>query len=217
MRRNLKLQKLITRQHILDFSKSGASVYYIAPKTTITPLAADTAKDLGIRFEPAKQDSSDDWLKEKFINVYPARVVAVASDHGGFALKQELVTYLRSQEYIAHDLGPANDRPCDYPDYAFKVAGAVAEGKADRGIMIDSIGIGSAMAANRVPGILAAKCNNIMEAHSAREHNYANVLTLGAKIIGVDMAKEITRIFLETPGGAERHVKRIKKILRYQS
>lgn len=211
------MKKLITRQHIVDFSKSGASVYYIAPQSTITPLAADTAKDLGVRFEPARQDSKDDWSEEKFINIYPVRVVAIASDHGGFSMKQELVTYLRSLEYIAHDLGPANDRSCDYPDYAFKVARAVAEGKADRGIMIDSVGIGSAMAANRVPGILAAKCNNTMEARSAREHNYANVLTLGAKIIGIEMSKEITRIFLETPGGVERHVKRIKKILQQQS
>ena len=124
-----------------------------------------------------------------------------------------LLPYLRKLGYIAHDLGPASDTACDYPDFAFKVAEAVAAEKADKGIMIDSVGIGSAMAANRVPGVLAAKCNNAFEAASAREHNYANVLTLGAKIIGSEMAKSIVKTFLETAGGADRHKKRIKKIL----
>ena len=86
-------------------------------------------------------------------------------------------------------------------------------GEADCGIMIDSVGIGSAMAANRVKGVLAAKCNNAFEARSAREHNYANVLTLGSKMIGIEIIKDIVSAFLNTKGGAERHQKRIKKIL----
>ena len=131
-------------------------------------------------------------------------------------MKEELKSYLRNMEYIVHDFGPMSSDPCDYPDYAIEVAQAVACGKVDRGIMIDSVGIGSAMAANKVKGVLAAKCNNSFEAHSCREHNYANVLTLGAKIIGIEIAKEIVKIFLETSGGAKRHQDRIQKILDYE-
>jgi ribose 5-phosphate isomerase B len=93
----------------------------------------------------------------------------------------------------------------------------VAGGKADCGIIIDSVGVGSAIAANKVPGILAAKCNNSAEAKSAREHNYANVLTLGSKIIGITNAQDIVLSFLNTKGGEERHQKRIAKILNYEN
>jgi ribose 5-phosphate isomerase B len=205
-------RKLITERDVLRVS-DGSRIVYTGKGSIITPAARDAARKYGVSFEPAPVDKSEVLeIKE----VFPVKVIAIASDHGGFELKEILVPYLRSLGFITHDLGPANDKPCDYPEFAIKVAETVASGKADRGIMIDSVGIGSAMAANRVKGILAAKCNNGFEARSAREHNYANVLTLGAKIIGVEIAKEIVKIFMETPGGEERHQKRALQILAYK-
>lgn len=203
------MKKVISAEQVRRAAKS-AKVVLLEPGMIISPLAVDLAKELGVRFEKNQSHIPD---SQTFKDVFPVKVVAIASDHGGFEMKNMLLPYLRKLGYITHDLGPASDTACDYPDFAFKVADAVASAKADKGIMIDSVGIGSAMAANRVPGVLAAKCNNTFEAASAREHNYANVLTLGAKIIGSEIAKSIVKTFLETPGGAERHQKRIKKIL----
>ncbi len=180
--------------------------------TIVTPYARDRAKELQVALVKTSEKSGTGQLSSS-----ETQTVALGADHGGFALKEELKQFLREKGYTIIDVGTNDDSPCDYPDFAFKVAQTVARGQADRGIMIDSVGIGSAMAANRVPGILAAKCNNVVEAKSAREHNYANVLTLGAKIIGSQMAREIVQAFLTTPGGAERHQKRVNKILNYSS
>jgi len=200
-----------------DVRKAARDTKYILidDRTVITPAAADLAKEKGVVFEKVKQTDAESLLMEQGANLAPVRTIAIGSDHGGFAMKKELIPYIEMLGYKVHDLGPANDQACDYPDYAFKVAEMVSNGKVDRGIMIDSVGIGSAMAANRVKGILAAKCNNAFEARSSREHNYANYLTFGAKIIGSEIAKEIVKVFLETPGGALRHQKRIEKILEY--
>lgn len=200
-----------------DVRKAARDTKYILidDRTVITPAAADLAKEKGVIFEKAKNTDAGSLLMEQGPNQAPVRTVAIASDHGGFDMKTKLIPYIEKLGYNVHDLGPTNDQASDYPDYAFKVAEMVSSGKVDRGIMIDSVGIGSAMAANRVQGVLAAKCNNAFEARSSREHNYANYLTFGAKIIGIDIAKEIIKIFLETPGGAIRHQKRIEKILNY--
>ena len=193
---------------------------FVDKNTIITPAARDLAKELGVQFEYNPKAVGASSLKNAdtqiLKDIFPVKVVAIASDHGGFAMKQQLIPYLRELGYITHDLGPDSDKACDYPDYALLVAERVAEGRVDRGIMIDSVGIGSAMAANRVKGVLAAKCNNAFEARSAREHNYANYLTFGAKMIGIEIAKDIVKTFLETKGGAERHQKRVKKILDYE-
>ncbi len=203
------MKKVVSQEEIRKAAK-GAKVVLIKKGTLVTPLARDLAAELGVRIE---EDRSVPIDSDKFTDIFPVKVVAVASDHGGFEMKKWLIPYLHKLGYIAHDLGTFSAEACDYPDYAFSAAEAVSAGKADRAVIIDSVGIGSAMAANRIPGILAAKCNNTFEAHSAREHNYANVLTLGAKIIGPEIAKSIVKIFLETPAGAERHKKRIEKIL----
>ncbi len=180
--------------------------------TIITPYAADRAKELGVRLIPVTGKTENRLATNDAEKV---EAVALGADHGGFALKEELKKFLQTKGYAVIDVGTNSEASCDYPDFAFKVAETVAQGRAQRGIMIDSVGIGSAMAANRVKGILAAKCNNVVEAKSAREHNYANVLTLGAKIIGAQMAMEIVQAFLTTKGGAERHRRRVNKILDY--
>ncbi|MDA1267165.1 MAG: RpiB/LacA/LacB family sugar-phosphate isomerase, partial [Planctomycetota bacterium] len=109
-----------------------------------------------------------------------ARRVAVGADHGGFELKGHVIAELQALGIEACDVGTHSTAACDYPDFALAVARAVSEGRVDLGVMIDGVGIGSAMAANRVPGVLAANCWDERTARSAREHNYANVLTLGA-------------------------------------
>ncbi|MEB3299493.1 MAG: ribose 5-phosphate isomerase B [Candidatus Sericytochromatia bacterium] len=137
--------------------------------------------------------------------------IAIGSDHGGFPLKEALRAYVQSLGHTVTDVGTYSTVACDYPDYALKVAGAVATGETDRGIMIDGAGIGSSMVANKLPGIRAALCNDMYAARNAREHNDANVLTLGARVIGPGLAEEVVRLFLDTPF-ASRHQPRIDKI-----
>ncbi|MCD6374449.1 MAG: ribose 5-phosphate isomerase B [Caldisericaceae bacterium] len=209
------MSKLITVKDVEQAAK-GSKKIVLQPGSMITPLAKDRAKELKVEFIEARQTALNQVPDNQLQDAQQLRI-AIGADHGGYYLKEELKKFLLEKKYDVIDMGTHGPEACDYPDFAFKVAEQVASGKAKRGIMIDSVGIGSAMAANRVPGILAAKCNNVVEAKSAREHNYANVLTLGAKIIGSNMAREIVLAFLNTPGGAERHQRRIRKILDYKS
>jgi ribose 5-phosphate isomerase B len=208
------VKKLIREEEIREAAKNKKSIS-INNDTVLTPSARDMAKELGVVLDDGKGQTVNS-KNQQIQQTWPLHKIAIASDHGGFYMKEELKIFLRSKNFMLFDLGPTNANACDYPDFAIKVAEMVSEGKADCGIMIDSVGIGSAMAANRVSGILAAKCNNVTEAKSAREHNYANVLTLGSKIIGATAANEIVSAFLSTKGGAERHQKRIAKILNYE-
>ena len=141
--------------------------------------------------------------------------IAIGSDHGGYTLKEELASYLRTQGHDVHDLGTHSTDACDYPDYAFLVAAAVAEGQCELGVMIDGAGIGSAMVANKVPGIRAGITNDVAAASNARQHNKANVVTLGAKVVTPSLAKEILNTVLKT-AFEERHQGRIDKITRLE-
>lgn len=139
--------------------------------------------------------------------------IAIASDHGGFALKADLVKFLGDEGHQVADLGPAGPEPCDYPDFAFLVAQAVSRDQADFGIMVDGAGIGSAMVANKVPGVLAANGYDLYSAVNSREHNGANVLTLGGQTLGPGHARKIVKTWLATPFGGSRHLRRVEKIL----
>lgn len=138
--------------------------------------------------------------------------IALGADHGGFALKQELIAWLGEQGHVTIDLGTRDENAVDYPDFARAVAETIARGGADVGICVDGAGIGSAMAANKVPGVRAANGWNVASAKNAREHNFANVLTLGARMVERRAAREIVEAFLATPWGGERHARRIEKI-----
>ncbi len=139
--------------------------------------------------------------------------VAIGSDHGGYPLKQVLVRALTEQGYGVTDCGTTSTEAVDYPDFAHVVARLVASGACAAGIVVDGAGIGSAMTANKVPGVRAANAHDTSMARNAREHNYANVLTLGGRMIGEGLALEIVDTFLTTPWGAERHAKRVDKIM----
>ncbi|OGT92431.1 MAG: ribose 5-phosphate isomerase B [Gemmatimonadetes bacterium GWC2_71_9] len=139
-------------------------------------------------------------------------MVAVGADHGGFPLKEHLKPLLAELGHDVLDVGTFGADPVDYPDFAVAVARAVAEGRAWRGIMVDGAGIGSAMAANKIRGIRAALCYDLTTAANAREHNDANVLTLGGTLIGTRLATDIVRAFLTTEFGGGRHAPRVDKI-----
>ena len=138
--------------------------------------------------------------------------VAIAGDHGGWQMKDAIGTWLTENGYAVVDRGTDSSDAVDYPDFARAVAELVADGSVRWGIVVDGAGIGSAMAANKVPGVRAANCHDISSARNSREHNYANVLTLGAGFIGQALALDIVRTWLDTEWGAERHGRRVEKI-----
>jgi len=143
----------------------------------------------------------------------PFMRIAIAADHGGFVLKEKLRGRLAGMGHEVNDFGTSSTESCDYPDFAYAAGEAVAEGRADRGILICTTGIGMAMAANKVAGVRAAPAQSDDEVRMTREHNDANVLTLGAKYVDERRALELIRIFLETEfSGGERHVRRVAKI-----
>ena len=142
-----------------------------------------------------------------------SQVIAIAADHGGFELKRELAGVLAGEGYSVLDLGTDSADAVDYPDIADRLTRAILDGAAERGVLICGTGIGIGIAANRVPGIRAATCPNATMARLARAHNDANVVSLGARVIGFEAARDIVLTFLTTPfDGGERHRRRIDKL-----
>ncbi|MCW2237156.1 ribose 5-phosphate isomerase B [Azospirillum canadense] len=142
-----------------------------------------------------------------------ARNIALASDHAGFELKAQIGSWLRDAGYEVIDLGCDGPQSVDYPDFAAAVAGAIADGRAERGVLICGSGIGISIAANRHPGIRAALVHDVTTSRLSREHNDANVVALGARIIGPEIARDCVDVFLKTAfEGGERHSRRIAKM-----
>lgn len=167
----------------------------------LTPLVEDLIKERGIRIERAGRRLAA-----------RRRRVALGADHGGFEMKEELKRLLADLGHEVQDFGCHSTDAVDYPDYAHTVARAVAKGACDLGIMIDGAGIGSCMAANKVPGVRAAMCYDEATARNSREHNGANVLTLGGKLIASDLMKKIVTVWLATELTEDRHRRRVAKI-----
>jgi len=142
----------------------------------------------------------------------PERRIALGADHGGFALKEKLAALLRDEGWEVEDCGTHSTDAVDYPDFAHAVARRVAAGDCRWGIVVDGAGIGSAMVANKVPGVRAALCYDLSSAANSREHNHANVLTLGAGLVGESLARQIVLTWLATPWGPDRHARRVEKI-----
>ena len=138
--------------------------------------------------------------------------IAVGADHGGFPLKERIAFRLKETGHDVHDCGTNSTDAVDYPDYAHEVARLVADGTCGWGIIVDGAGIGSAMVANKVPGVRAALCYDLSSARNSREHNHANVLTLGAGLIGPNLALQIVEEWLATSWGEGRHADRVAKI-----
>ncbi|SHK64155.1 ribose-5-phosphate isomerase [Clostridium cavendishii DSM 21758] len=138
--------------------------------------------------------------------------IAIGCDHGGLRLKNEVIKYLQEKgiEYV--DYGTYSEESCDYPDIAIKVAEAVASKEQEKGILICGTGIGISIAANKVPGVRAALCSDTFSAHATREHNDANILTMGERTVGIGLALDIVDTFLNTEFEGGRHIQRINKI-----
>jgi ribose 5-phosphate isomerase B len=191
------------------------STYEIPEGALVTPLARQVAMDLKVEFvevsvskEPAPLPTASPTRDQ----TSKTRVIAIGADHGGFELKEELKLALSGMGYTLTDCGTDSESSVDYPDFAFAVAEMVASGAAWRGIIVDGAGIGSCMAANKVPGVLAAMCYDQATAVNSREHNNANVLTLGAGLLGSSLALQIAKTWLETGFGGGRHARRVDKI-----
>lgn len=180
----------------------------VPPGALVTPLARELALERRVRLGSA--------LPLPEVKGAVGQTVAIGADHGGYALKEQLKPYLAKLGWQVADMGCHSNASVDYPDYAFAVARMVADGRAAWGIMIDGAGIGSCMTANKVPGVRAAMCYDQATAVNSREHNHANVLTLGAGLIGPALAQQIVKAWLETPFGPDRHAKRVEKIMQIE-
>jgi ribose 5-phosphate isomerase B len=193
--------KLVITEDDVRGLERGA-VLRISENARLTPLAADIVNERGIELT---RRVSRNGLKQ-------IKTVAVGADHGGYAMKEELKKFLSDLGHRVHDFGTNSESAVDYPDFAHAVARAVADGSAEVGIVIDGAGVGSAMTANKVPGVRAAACYSEEVARNSREHNGANVLTLGSKTITSDQMREIVRAWLSTELTEDRHRKRVGKI-----
>ena len=192
-------------ERCLDGTADGATVT-LAPDVRVTAQAREQAHDRGIQFKQGHQTLGTHFGGDH------APLVAVGCDHGGFDLKQDVIASLGELGYRPLDMGTRDKRAVDYPDFARAVAEAVADGRAVAGVCIDGAGLGSAMTAGKVPGVLAANCWDVRTAANAREHNHANVLCLGAGHLDRGSAHAVLQTFLATPCGEGRHARRVEKI-----
>ena len=142
--------------------------------------------------------------------------IAVGSDHRGFEVKRRIITVLQQMGHEVIDVGPPRRESVDYPDYAFQVAMAVGEGRAQRGVLVCGTGIGMCIAANKVKGVRAAPCHDSITAEMSRRHNDANVLCLSADLLGEELIERMLRIWLETEFESGRHARRVEKITRFE-
>jgi len=207
---------LITEADLRDIPRGGSIA--VPERALITPLARQVALERRIALEPegAAGASSVPDASGATPSPIDGRTVAIGADHGGYKLKEALKSYLHESGYSTLDCGTDSTASVDYPDFAFAVARLVALGRAWRGIVIDAAGIGSCMAANKVPGVRAAMCYDQATAVNSRQHNDANVLTLGAGLIGPNLAQQIVKNWLETPSGEGRHARRVGKIMQIE-
>jgi len=189
---------LITAEDVDRAARAGGVLYVDGPYV-LAPSAADRLLRLHVRIEAMSRPTSG-RLK-----------VAIAADHGGFELKEELKHHLESLDYLVFDFGTHSKESVDYPDFALKAATAVADGTCDRGIIVDGAGIGSCMVANKVPGVRAAKCDSLFDILNSRGHNNANVLTLGTRH-PKEGVRAWVKAWLETKFEGGRHERRVNKI-----
>ena len=193
----IKAMDIVTAEDVQAVPPGGELM--ASAGAVITPWAREIAATRGVR------------ITQGAVSATP-QTVAIGADHGGFALKEELKAVLTRLGVRFRDFGAFSPEPVDYPDVALAVARAVRAGDARLGVLIDGAGLGSAMAANKVPGVRAAPCTDAAAARNAREHNDANVLTLGARFVDGQRLHEIVEVFLSAACTEDRHARRVKKI-----
>lgn len=194
------------RQVVTAMDVPASGELRVSPETIVTAVARETAAARGVRILEVPEDQVS-------LLAPPEKTVAIGADHGGFRLKEALKPVLTELGLEVRDVGVYEEKPADYPDLALKVAELVAAGAVARGIVIDGAGIGSSIAANKVPGIRAALCYDKASARNSREHNDSNILTLGAKLLTQGQAEDVVRTWLGTGFAGGRHQARVQKIL----
>lgn len=226
---------LVTEREVRRAAREGKKSLEVGG-AVVTPAARDLAGTLGVKLigdarsgrgerqarrgAPPRTESTPAPAAPSHQSPAPATTaspaakptIALGADHGGVAMKAAIAEHLRGAGFPISDLGTNTTDPVDYPDFAVAVARAVASKKAAFGIMVDGAGIGSCMAANKIAGIRAAMCYDVTTASNAREHNGANMLTLGGGLLGTRLALAIVDTFLSTPFAGGRHAKRVEKI-----
>jgi ribose 5-phosphate isomerase B len=188
--------------------------FVVPPGALVTPLARQIALDRKVTLIEggATQSPSALTVQTPTVTSPGSQSVAIGADHGGYELKEVIKVHLAELGFTVVDCGTDSTQSVDYPDYAFVVAQLVGRGQAWMGIVIDGAGIGSCMVANKVPGVRASMCYDQATAMNSREHNNANVLCLGAGLIGVNLARQIVQIWLKTSFAGGRHARRVDKI-----
>lgn len=205
-------RRLVTEHDLRDLP-FGAE-FAVPPGALVTPLARQVAMDRRLRL--LAETPKDQGWQAGTPSAHSTKAIALGADHGGYPLKEALKAFLVSQGQEVIDCGTHSTQAVDYPDFALAVAELVGQGNVGRGILIDGAGIGSCIAANKVPGVRAALCYDQSSAVNSREHNDANVLTLGAGLIGASLAQQIVKTWLETPFAGGRHARRVEKIMQIE-
>ncbi len=204
---------LITERTVLDAADAGQQRLAVPEGALVTALARDTARDRGVELVAGDAAALPSPTPSSPAAPAPAQTLAVGCDHAGFDIKDALAEHARSLGWTVTDLGTNSAESVDYPDYAYAVGRSVHLGHTQLGLMIDGVGVGSAMVANKLPGVRAALCPDTFSAYNARAHNDANVITLGSRTMGVEVCKRVLAAFLETPFEGGRHARRVQKIL----
>jgi ribose 5-phosphate isomerase B len=194
------------RQVVTAMDVPASGDLRVSPEAIVTAVAREIAAARGVRILEVPKDQVS-------LLAPPEKTVAIGADHGGFRLKEALKPVLTELGLEVRDVGVYEEKPADYPDLALKVGELVASGAVARGIVIDGAGIGSCMAANKIPGIRAALCYDKASARNSREHNDSNVLTLGARLLTETQAEEVLRTWIATRFAGGRHQARVDKIM----
>ncbi|MDX1419001.1 MAG: ribose 5-phosphate isomerase B [Rubricoccaceae bacterium] len=200
-------RRLITERHVLEAAAAGRDTLLAPPGTLVTALARDAARARGVRFVDAPPEDPAPGGEA------PPTTLALGCDHAGFAYKDVLKAHAEGLGWTVTDVGTHAEASVDYPDFAYAVARLVQQGRCQRGLVLDGVGVGSAIVANKVPGVRAALCPDVFSAYNARAHNDANVLTLGSRTMGVESCKRVLAEFLATPFEGGRHARRVQKVL----
>lgn len=205
-------RRVITEQTIRSAARAGQSIELDAGMI-VTPAARDLARELGVALRRPVAATPGTSVPDPPRRIAaPLVLIALGADHGGYKMKEMLKPVIEKAGFGVRDVGCDGTDPVDYPVYAARVAELVASGEAQFGVMVDGAGIGSAMVANKISGVRAALCYDLSTARNAREHNDANVLTLGAGLVGDRLAADIVIAFLTIPFAGGRHERRVAMI-----
>ncbi|HEX9653535.1 MAG TPA: ribose 5-phosphate isomerase B [bacterium] len=204
------MKKVITERDVIRAWQKRSTALIVSPNALVTPAAADAARVRGM--EIVKEFSSQSAATAASGLNKNSRGIILGADHGGFELKEILKSLLIEIGYEVEDVGTHSADAVDYPDFAHAVAQKVVSAPGFRGVMIDGAGVGSAITANKIPGVRAAACYDVYTARNSRLHNNANLLTLGSRVVDTDTAKAILKAWLESDFEGGRHEKRVDKI-----